>query len=330
MDVLCIGEAVVDFVSQERGESLVSAAQYTAATGGAPANVAAGLARLNRHARLIATVGSDVYGDKIIHDLEAVGVDCAMRRAEHHFTTLAFVRHKPEGGREFIFNVGAHERLIPDQVTAEAVSQARILHYGSVSLRTENTRETVYKAIRLAKEAGAVTSYSPDWRPHLWDRPEEGYAVIREAVAQADILRTSLPDLSFMVPDHGDDYVAALRSAGFVGRLAVVTLGRAGAWYMAGDRTGQVPSPVVKVMDTTGSGDAFTAALLDSLLDYDLAIESMSGDDLDRAMGRACAAGALTATGFGAIPSLPDDRQIDALIRMVGLTGARGNQLKTD
>lgn len=317
IDVLCIGEALIDFVAHERGDTLVEAARYNAATGGAPANVAAGLAKLDRRARVIATVGNDVFGEKIVHDLEAVGVICTLRRDPDHFTTLAFVRQKLEGGREFLFSVGAHEQLLPEQVTAEDVQQARILHYGSVSLRTPQSRETVLHAIQLAKEAGVVTSCSPDWRPGLWPNPDDGRATICEAIAHADILRTSLPDLLFLRPDHEDDYAAALDAIGFAGRLAVITLGKDGAWYKAGERTGQVPAPTVKVVETTGAGDAFTAAMLDCLLDFDLTLGDMTEADLQNVMARACAAGALTATGYGAIPSLPDDAQIDALMRMM-------------
>jgi len=110
MDVLCIGEALIDFVSRERGVSLVAASHYTAATGGAPANVAAGLAKLGRHVRLVATVGDDAFGRKILHDLEAVGVDCALRRDPDHFTTLAFVKQGSTGERDFHFSSGAHGR----------------------------------------------------------------------------------------------------------------------------------------------------------------------------------------------------------------------------
>ena len=325
MDVLCIGEALIDFVAHERGESLVAAAHYNAATGGAPANVAAGLAKLDRRARLIATVGGDVFGEKIAHDLAAAGVECTLRRDADHFTTLAFVRQKPNGGRDFLFNVGAHDHLLPEQVTANDVRQARILHYSSLSLRTPQSRETVLHAIQLAKEAGIVTSCSPDCRPALWKQPEDERKAMREAISHADILRTSLPDLAFLKPEHGDDYSAALEAVGFNGRLAVVTLGRDGAWYKAGERCGHVPSPTVKVVETTGSGDAFTAALLDSLLDFDLTLDDMSDADLQHVMVRACAAGAITATGYGAIPSLPDDAQIDTLLRMMN-RGANGTK----
>ena len=107
MDVLCIGEALIDFVSRERGQTLVTASQYTAATGGAPANVAAGLARLGRHARLIATVGDDAFGRKIAYDLEAAGVDCVLRLDPDHFTTLAFVKQGAEGDRD-LNSIRAH------------------------------------------------------------------------------------------------------------------------------------------------------------------------------------------------------------------------------
>jgi fructokinase len=94
-------------------------------------------------------------------------------------------------------------------------------------------------------------------------------------------------------------------------------LGADGTWYKAGSRTGQVPSPHVVVVETTGSGDAFTAALLDSLIARRFDLGSIGDDELREIMLRACAAGALTATGYGAIPSLPGAKEIDALLRMM-------------
>ncbi|NLE50107.1 MAG: carbohydrate kinase [Chloroflexi bacterium] len=322
MDVLCLGEALIDFVSRERGATLVTATQYTAATGGAPTNVAAGLSKLGRHARLIATVGDDAFGRKIASDLEAVGVDCALRLDPEHFTTLAFVKQGAEGDRDFEFSSGAHDFLLPEQVSADTVRQARVLHYGSISLRAPISRETTLNAIQAAKDAGVVCSCDPNWRANLWLDHNAGRAAMIEAISHADILKISADDLAFVVPNESD-YETALREAGFSGWLAAVTLGRGGSWYINGQRTGQVPSPHVHVIETTGAGDAFTAALLDRLLEHDLDVSALDDAALEQIVHRACAAGALTATGYGAIPSLPDARSIDALLRMVGVDAGR-------
>ncbi len=263
VDVLCIGEALIDFVSRERGATLVTATQYNAATGGAPANVAAGLSKLGRSARLIATVGDDVFGRKIEHDLEEAGVDCALRMDAEHFTTLAFVKQGTGGDRDFQFSSGAHDYLLPEQITPEAVAAVRVLHYGSISLRSPASRDATLKAIRLAKEAGVLTSCDPNWRADLWHDQEAGRAAMIEAVSQADILKISDADLHFLSPDIGTDYRSAVDAIGFKGRIVAVTLGREGAWYRAGDRCGRVPSPHVQVVETTGAGDAFIAALLE-------------------------------------------------------------------
>lgn len=317
MDVICIGEALIDFVSRERGKSLVMATEYSAATGGSPANIAAGLAKLGRNAQLIATVGNDAFGQKILHDLTAVGVDCALRVDPEHFTTLAFVRQTAEGVRIFDFNTGAHDYVLPEQIDADAIRAARVLLYGAISLRQEPSRSATLQAIQIAREAGVLTACVPHWRPALWSDVGQGRAAILEAISFADVLKVSKHDLDFLVPELGTDYDAALRALGFHGRLAAVTLGRDGAWYRAGAHSGQVPSPTVQVVETTGAGDAFMAALIDCLLANDLAIESISGEDLRGIMLRACAAGALTATGYGAIPSLPDKAGIGALMRMI-------------
>lgn len=321
MDVLCVGEALIDFVSRERGVTLVTAEQYTAAAGGAPANVAAGLAKLGRQARLIATVGDDALGRKVQHDLEAVGVDCALRVDPDHFTTLAFVKLGAKGDREFEFSSGAHDYLFSDQILEADIRQAKVLHYGSISLRHPESREATLKAIRLAQAAGVKTSCDPNWRAALWPDQDTGRAAMLEAIAQADILTISEGDLFFLAPeqDHETpDFLAALEKVGFKGEFAAVTLGRRGAWYMAGQLSGQVPSPYVQVVETTGAGDAFAAALLDCLLRRDLLIESIDEMALRGIVQRACVAGALTTTGYGAIPSMPTPEEIDALLRMVG------------
>jgi sugar/nucleoside kinase (ribokinase family) len=296
----------------------VTATQYAAATGGAPANVAAGLTKLGRHARLIATVGDDAFGRKIQHDLQTIGVDCALRTDPDHFTTLAFVKQGVEGDRDFEFNAGAHDYLLPDQINPTDVNQALALHYGSISLRTGVSREATMKAIQLAKEAGVACSCDPNWRPSLWADKEAGKAAMLDAISHADILKISDVDLECIVPDESD-YAVALEKAGFKGRMAAVTLGKDGSWYKAGDRSGRVASPTVQVVETTGAGDAFTAALLDGLINCQMDPNCLNDEDLRRLVQRACAAGALTATGYGAIPSLPDTKSIDAMLRMVSM-----------
>jgi len=86
-------------------------------------------------------------------------------------------------------------------------------------------------------------------------------------------------------------------------------------------RSGQVPSPSVQVVESTGAGDGFLAALLDCLLRVDLNVDALNDEELRRVMQRACAAGALTTTGYGAIPSLPDAASIDTLMRIMTKAG---------
>lgn len=321
MDVLCIGEALIDFVSRERGQTLDTATQYTAATGGAPANVAAGVAKLGRSAMMIATVGDDAFGRKIAHDLQAVGVDCRLRVDPDHFTTLAFVKTGAGGDRDFQFSSGAHDYLLPEQIDPADVRATRVLHYGSISFRAEPSRSATQKALDLAREYGVLRSCDPNWRPFLWKNEDAGRAAIHEAVRNADVLKISDADLEFAVPGMGDNYEQGLAALGFTGRLATVTLGRAGTWYKAGELHGIVPSPSVQVVESTGAGDGFLSALLDCLLRVNLDVNSLSGDALRQVMLRACAAGALTTTGYGAIPSLPDTASIDSLLRIMAMGG---------
>jgi fructokinase len=241
-----------------------------------------------------------------------------LRMDSDHFTTLAFVKQGSEGDRDFEFSTGAHDYLLPEQITPVEIQQALAIHYGSISLRTPISREATMKAIQIAKDAGVACSCDPNWRASLWHDQEAGKAAMCEAIALADILKISDADLACIVPGESD-YAVALEKAGFKGRFAAVTLGKNGSWYKAGDRIGSVPSPSVQVVETTGAGDAFTAALLDGLINCQMDLACMNDEELRRLVLRACAAGALTATGYGAIPSLPDAKSIDALLRMISV-----------
>ena len=170
-------------------------------------------------------------------------MDCALRTDPDHFTTLAFVKQGAEGDRDFEFNAGAHDYLLPEQVNSNDVKQALALHYGSISLRNAVSHEATIKAIQLAKEAGVACSCDPNWRPNLWPDEEAGKAAMREAISHADILKISDVDLACIIPDE-PDYALALEKAGFNGRMAAVYSGQ--GWIVVQGRRSRWPSVITE------------------------------------------------------------------------------------
>jgi fructokinase len=311
LDVLCFGEVIVDFFPEQRGIPLRDAERFTRHLGGAPSNVAVGLARLGVHAGLMTLVGADEFGAFLLGALEAEGVDTAAVGTHRTARTgITFVAVGPRGERSFLFyrHPSADQLIAEHDVDPAMVARARVFHYGSSTLAREPARTATRRALAAAREAGCVISCDPNLRPHLWADPAEAGALLRETLAMTDVVKISDDELASIV-GTGDPEVGAraLRELG-VG-LAVVTMGERGCYHDgAAAGTGFVRGHRVDVVDTTGAGDGFVAGLLTALL------PAITGGarpaDLDAAtVDTACSlanrVAARVVTRFGATAALP-------------------------
>ncbi|MEX2501819.1 MAG: PfkB family carbohydrate kinase [Trueperaceae bacterium] len=303
-DLLALGELLIDFVPDRSGVTLGEAERFVKAAGGAPANVAVGASRLGLSSGFVGKVGDDPFGRWLAEVLARDGVDvrqlCFDDAAR---TALAFVSLTASGERDFSFfrHPSADMRHRADEIDLDAVAAAKILHHGSISLIQEPARSATLAAIDAARAAGATVSYDPNLRLPLWPDADAARAGIRSVWDLAHLIKISEDELQFLTGASDDDAARSLWHDDL--RLLVVTHGADGArWYTrASERT--VAGFGVSVVDTTGAGDAFVAALLTRWADApDLA------DDADRltdAVREANAYAALTTTHRGAIPALP-------------------------
>src|SRR5215831_3084573 len=269
LDVLCFGEVIIDFLPEDAGRLLRDVERFARHFGGAPANVAVGLARLGAAAGLMTLVGDDEFGAFLRAGLEREGVDIqALGVHATARTGIAFVSLGPRGERSFLFyrHPSADQLITEDDVDPAALRRARVFHYGSSTMSSEPTRAATRKALREARAAGLVTSSDPNLRTDLWRDPEEAARLVREALAATDIVKVSeeeLPPLARVAdPVEG---AHALRRLG--AGLAVVTLGERGCWFDGeSSGAGQVLGTPVVPVDTTGAGDGFMAGLLAELV----------------------------------------------------------------
>jgi len=317
VDVIALGELLIDFVPTVSGVTLIEAPAFKKAPGGAPANVAAGLAKLGIRAGFMGKVGDDAFGRFLAQTLEQVGVDTsALCFSAEARTALAFVSLRTDGEREFMFyrHPSADMLYTPDEVgtNAERIRNAKILHYGSISLISEPSRSATLRAIEIARSAGLLLSYDPNLRLNLWPDAEAARAGILLGWPLAHLIKVSEEELAFLAGT--DDPQAAVRKLWHPAlRLLVITLGKAGCRYATPQFSGRVPGFEVKAVDTTGAGDGFVAGLLKGLVDHPQA----EGDEAQlRAICRyANAVGAITTTERGAIPALPTADQVDEFLQ---------------
>ncbi|MEM7021735.1 MAG: PfkB family carbohydrate kinase [Pseudomonadota bacterium] len=313
-DVICLGELLIDFVPTVTPTTLIEAPAFKKAPGGAPANVAVGLARLGLSSAFMGKVGEDPFGHFLADTLAGAGVDISsLRFTDQARTALAFVSLRADGDREFMFyrHPSADMLFEPHEVDAAIIREAQAVHYGSISLISEPSRGATLRAIEIAHEAGTLISCDPNLRLALWPDPEAAREGLLLAIEQAQVLKISDEELRFLT---GSDDPADARSQLWHERmeLLVVTLGAAGCVYFTTDLQGVVAGFSVEPIDATGAGDAFVAGLLHGLIaDRSQISDNARLRDLCRF---ANAVAALVTTERGAIPAMPTAGAVHQLL----------------
>ena len=315
MDAICLGELLIDFVCPVADVSLVDAPRFEKAPGGAPANVAVGLAKLGLQAGFIGQVGMDPFGDFLRQTLEEQGVDTTHLYASAAArTTLAFVATRRDGRKDIAFyrNPGADALLGPEQIDAPFLSSARLFHFGSVSLSHSPSREATLQAAQIAREAGLLVSYDPNWRPPLWEDHDAARELVWAAVSSAHIVKVAEEEWEFVTgtPDLAEGCRRILAAGPL---LVIITRGEHGCAFDDGDRQGEARAFPVEVVDPLGAGDGFVAALLQQLLG-EPNLTAISGERMQEILVYANAAGALTTQRVGVIPALPTSAEIERFL----------------
>jgi fructokinase len=310
-DVTALGELVIDMIPAGRSGT---DALYAARPGGAPGNVAAGIARIGLRAAMVSKVGRGHFGTLLIDTLATAGVKTkAITRAGFETTALAVVSLDAGGERHFtLYREGcADASMAPGELDLAVIRGSRVLHVGSLTLGTPVSAAAQRLAVSEARDAGALISADPNLRPAVWRDPQAMLAAGREAVAAADIVKISEEELAAL--SGIDDADAAVRAL-WHPRLKVmaVTRGASGADLFTPDFRIAAPSVAVDVVDTVGCGDAFTASLIAGLLATDLT--RLDAPALAAIGHLACAAGAVMATVSGAMGAMPEPAAIDALL----------------
>ena len=315
IDVAALGELLIDFT--HNGASAQGNPFYEANPGGAPCNVLAMLAKLGKRTAFIGKVGDDQFG----HFLRQVGLEAGISMDglvvdTHSHTTLAFVKTAENGDRDFSFyrDPGADALLTPDEVPEDIIAGAKIFHFGSLSLTGEPVRSATQKAVTLARTEGCILSFDPNLRPPLWGSLEQAREQINWGLAQCDVLKISDDELLFLTGERDFDAGAAKLNAQFPNlQLVNVTAGAQGSIsYYQGLRVFQPGLSLGGVIETTGAGDTFCACVLNFLLEH--GPEQLTSEELSRMLRFANAAAYLVTTRRGAIRSMPEPKQVLALL----------------
>ena len=316
IDILTIGEALVDMISTVKGISIEEATGFHKAFGGAVANVAVGCARLGARTAFIGKVGDDPFG-RFLHDtMKKMGVitDGVVFSTEHD-TSLVLVSLDMNSKPTFYFygRPAADLNLKPEEIRLDLIENTRFIHFGTVSLSAEPCRSATVKAVKTARDAGAIVSYDPNVRFHMWPGREEAIEWARKMIPQSDIIKVNDDEAEWLVGTRKPKE-AAKKFLAMGPKLVLITLGERGAFFATCKATGHVSAIPVIVVDTTGAGDAFVAGLLTGLAQYG----TRNMEDVQmirRVVTRAVATAALTTEAMGAISAMPDKETLEKAMK---------------
>ena len=306
IDVVALGELLIDFTCQQVDNEGYPTMQ--AHPGGAPANFLAALNRYGYKTAMLGKVGNDTFGKLLVNTLQQAGIETkGMVVSDDVFTTLAFVTLDTQGDREFAFarKPGADTQITFKEIDLSLVEEARVLHFGTLSLTDEPARTATYQLVEYARKHGKLITYDPNLRKPLWKNLDEAKVQLLWGLSQADVVKISDEEVEFLFglnPAEGAQYILDH----FGVKLVFVTCGPQGCYFQNRVCSGWVPSlSGISVVDTTGAGDIFGGSAVSQLLKHEKSPAELSGEALRQIVRFACAAAGLSTTKPGGISSVP-------------------------
>ena len=307
MDVVALGELLIDFtcVSSDSDGYPTMAAH----PGGAPANFLAALAKFGAKTALLGKVGTDAFGKLLTATLESAGIETSgLISADDVFTTLAFVTLDETGDREFSFarKPGADTCMTFEELNLSLIDNAKVFHFGTLSLTNEPARSATYQAVAYAKKCGKLITYDPNLRKPLWKDVQEAKEQLLWGLSQADVVKISDEEVEFLFglnPTEGAQHILD----NFNVKLVFVTCGPDGCYFQNKTARGMVAGlSDIHVVDTTGAGDIFGGSAVWKLLQLNKPVEELDEAQLRDVVSFACTSAGLSTTKPGGISSVPD------------------------
>ena len=306
IDVVALGELLIDFATiGVDGDGYPTMAAHP---GGAPANFLAALAKFGASTAFLGKVGTDTFGKLLTETLRKAGIGTrGLIAADDVFTTLAFVTFDESGDREFAFSrkPGADTRLRFEELDLSLIDEARVFHFGTLSLTDEPARSATCEAVAYARSRGKLITYDPNLRKPLWSDMDECRRQLIWGLGQADVVKISDEEVEFLFGlgvEEGARYILD----NFGVKLVFVTCGADGCFFMNAVASGRVPSlKNIKVIDTTGAGDIFGGSAVWKLLHNGKDPGTLNVDELNDVVRFACTSAGLSTTRSGGISSVP-------------------------
>ena len=264
INILCIGEALIDMICTDKDVSLSNGENFLKKPGGAPTNVAAAISALGGEAYLSAKVGKDPFGDHLVAVMKAFNVrtDFIIQDA-NYFTTFAFVSLLANGERDFYFNRGADAQLSKEDISKIDLQQFPIVHFGSATgFLPGPLQETYDYLFEQALANNCFISFDPNYRQLLFQN-DQAFFIKKswQYIEACNFFKVSDEEALLITGEKNIEDAASMFSKKSKAIFAI-TIGKEGTLLGIKGQTFKVESLPVDPVDTTGAGDAFVGAVL--------------------------------------------------------------------
>ncbi|OCG05211.1 aminoimidazole riboside kinase [Gilliamella sp. wkB112] len=302
--VWSLGDAVIDLLP-------FGNMNYQACAGGAPANVAIGVAKLGLPSAFIGRVGNDPFGHFMETTFNEYHVDCqSLEKDDNHRTSTVVVDLGDNGERSFTFLVSpSADQFLSEQAIPNFNQD--IIHFCSLALVGKTCRQTLKAAIEKLTAKNGLISFDVNLREQMWADKNEMRIIINQFCHDADILKLSDDELFWLTECNDWDKALQKLQQHYQAPLKLVTKGSEGSIVLWQDKFFSFDAYHVNSVDTTGAGDAFVAGLLSSIASSGMPEDKLM---LESMMTIASACGALATTKKGALTALPDSAFLQSFI----------------
>ena len=303
-NIFCIGELLIDMVCVDN-KGLKDGEKFEKKAGGAPANVAASISKLEGNAYFLGQVGDDFFGRYLIDLLNDLNINTEMS-VKKGSTTIALVGIDADGERNFDFLRGSDGDYSFENIDLLKITRSDIIHFGSATGFLEGElKKTYFKLLEYAKANNIYVSFDPNYRDTLItsDKLELFVEDSMSFLKQSDFTKLSDEEL-FLLTGEKDitKGVDKLHDLGV--KVVTITLGSKGTYLSINKENIIIPSIKIKQVDSTGAGDAFVGAVLKQLADIEDK-QNITLEEWDKIIAFANKVGAITCTNYGAIASMP-------------------------
>lgn len=315
--ILVLGELLLDFIPTQSEMRLCEPGTVVKTVSGSAGIFACAAAALGAQCGFVGRVGKDPFSRLAVQTVAQAGVDTSLVvESDEGQIGLAFIEYLPEGRNyQYYRSQSAGSRLCAGDLDEKAIAQAQILHLPGMLLELNETmREACFAAVEMARRHDVLISFDPNIRKEL-SGDSGAIERLRRMTSYADIIKPTLEEARLLTGEHEIPAILQ-RLHGMGPRLVAVSRDKQGALLSAGGEEAAAPGIDVPVVDPTGAGDSFAAALCRCV---------QRNSTLEEAARFCNCVGTLVCTRRGAIGmAIPSLAEAEALMRSPLCTVAGG------